>query len=57
MSGENVTRAWRLYERGVNYNRSLTPDQYELVNTNTEFFAGNQWLHLPNTPADRKSVV
>ena len=51
MSGENITRAWRLYERGVGYNHSLTPDQYELVNTNTEFFAGNQWLHLPNTPA------
>lgn len=51
MNGEQITRAWRLYERGVSYNHSLTPDQYEVVNTNTEFFAGNQWLHLPNTPA------
>ena len=51
---ENITRAWRLYENGVSYNRSLSPDQYATVETNTEFFAGNQWLNLPNTPAMRR---
>ena len=47
------TRAWRLYESGRDYNNRLTPNQYRLVETNTEFFIGNQWLNLPNTPAMR----
>lgn len=47
------TIAWQLYENGRNYNSRLTPNQYDLVKTNTEFFIGNQWLHVPNTPAMR----
>jgi hypothetical protein len=47
----NKTWAWDLYEQGVAYNMRLTPNQYNLVETNTEFFIGNQWLHLPDTPA------
>ena len=47
----NKTWAWELYEQGVNYNQNLTPNQYNVVETNTEFFIGNQWLHLPMTPA------
>jgi len=47
----NVTRAWELYEKGRTYNNRLTPNQYRLVNTNIEFFAGNQWLNIPDTPA------
>ena len=47
------TRAWQLYELGRSYNERLTPSQYTLVETNTEFFAGNQWLRLPDTPAMR----
>lgn len=46
-----MTRAWRCYERGRAYNDSLTPNQYRLVNTNIEFFAGNQWINIPETPA------
>ena len=54
MSAENTkTRAWELYELGRNYNESLTPTLYNLVDTNTEFFSGNQWLRLPDTPAMR----
>jgi len=54
MAIENKSpRAWQLYEEGRNYNQSLTPSQYNVVETNTEFFIGNQWLHLPNTPAMR----
>ena len=53
MRENNITRAWKLYEDGVNYNNRLVPNQYSLVNTNTEFFIGNQWLHLPDTPAMR----
>ena len=49
----NTTQAWRLYEEGRDYNSRLTPNQYAVVETNTEFFAGNQWLHLPDTPAMR----
>lgn len=46
-------KAWKLYEDGRSYNQSLTPSQYNLVETNTEFFIGNQWLNLPNTAAMR----
>ena len=48
------TKAWQLYEEGRRYNNSLIPNQYDLVKTNTEFFAGNQWLNLPDTPAMRE---
>lgn len=53
MRENNSPKAWQLYEEGRSYNTSLTPNQYNLVETNTEFFIGNQWLHLPNTPAMR----
>ena len=49
----NKPKAWQLYEEGRNYNERLTPNQYNLVETNTEFFIGNQWVNLPNTPAMR----
>lgn len=45
------TRAWLLYEEGKRYNNDLVPNQYNLVNSNVEFFAGNQWLHLPTSRA------
>jgi hypothetical protein len=48
---EQITEAWRLYELGVAYNNSLSPNQYDLVNTNIEFFIGNQWRNLPMTEA------
>lgn len=51
---EKVTKAWQWYEQGREYNSRLTPNQYDLVNTNIEFFAGNQWLHLPQTSAMAK---
>lgn len=53
MRENDMPLAWKLYEEGRNYNSSLTPNQYNLVETNTEFFIGNQWLHLPDTPAMR----
>ena len=49
--GDEQNRAWTYYELGRAYNNSLTPNQYRLVNTNIEFFAGNQWLHIPETEA------
>ena len=54
MDGEKMTKVWERYERGRSYNNRLTPNQYNLVNTNIEFFAGNQWLHLAQTPAMQK---
>lgn len=42
-----MTKAWGLYELGVQYNNRLEPNQYNLVNTNIEFFTGNQWINLP----------
>ncbi len=53
MRENNTTLAWKLYEEGRSYNSRLVPNQYSLVETNTEFFTGNQWLHLPDTPAMR----
>ena len=53
MKENNITQAWKLYEDGRNYNDRLVPNQYNVVNTNNEFFIGNQWLHLPDTPAMR----
>jgi hypothetical protein len=48
---EQRTRAFQLYEEGRQYNNSLTPNYYTMVDTNTEFYAGNQWVHLAQTPA------
>ena len=46
--------AWEYYEYGRAYNNSLVPNQYVMVNTNQEFFIGNQWLHMPDTEAMRR---
>ena len=51
---EKTTKAWQRYEQGKLYNTRLVPSQYDLVNTNVEFFAGNQWVHLPQTGAMQK---
>lgn len=45
------TRAWLYYEAGRSYNDRLSPSQYVTVNTNIEFFCGNQWRGLPNNQA------
>ena len=47
----NITKAWQYYQDGRNYNWRLRPSQYVLVDTNIEFYAGNQWIHLPQSPA------
>ena len=49
-----MTKAWERYEQGRTYNTRLVPSQYDLVNTNVEFFAGNQWLNLSQTGAMQK---
>lgn len=46
-----ITRAWKLYEQGRDYNNRLTPNQYRMVDANHAFFIGNQWVHLPNSGA------
>lgn len=51
MQQDKITLAWQRYEAGREYNNRLVPNQYNLVNTNVEFFAGNQWLHLPQSAA------
>ena len=45
--------AWKYYEYGRLYNNNLTPNQYTMVNTNNEFFIGNQWIHMPDNEAFR----
>ena len=51
---EKMTKAWERYEQGRTYNTRLVPNQYDLVNTNVEFFSGNQWINLPHTGAMQK---
>lgn len=51
MKDERTTKAWQRYEQGKSYNSRLSPNLYDMVNTNIEFFIGNQWLHLSQTPA------
>ena len=46
--------AWKYYEYGRQYNNNLVPNQYVMVNTNQEFFIGNQWIHMPDNPAMRR---
>lgn len=48
---QKCTDVWKLYEQGKLYNQSLVPNQYDLVNTNIEFFIGNQWKGLAATSA------
>ena len=49
-----MTDAWKYFERGRTYNNSLVPNQYTMVNTNNEFFNGNQWLNMPDNEAMRR---
>ena len=46
--------AWKYYEYGRLYNNNLVPNQYVMVNTNQEFFIGNQWIHMPDNEAMRR---
>ena len=46
--------AWKYYEYGRLFNNNLTPNQYTMVNTNNEFFIGNQWIHMPDNEAMRR---
>lgn len=51
MTNMTLTEAWRLYLRGVQYNQNSTPSHYNLVNTNRDFFADNQWVNMAQTAA------
>lgn len=51
IDNRRCTEAWRLYELGRTYNNQLVPNQYDLVNTNIEFFVGNQWKGLEKNSA------
>ena len=46
--------AWKYYEYGRLYNNNLVPNQYVMVNTNQEYFIGNQWIHMPDNEAMRR---
>ena len=48
---EKCTDAWNLYEQGKIYNQSLVPNYYNLVDTNIEYFIGNQWKGLAESSA------
>lgn len=48
---DKKTKAWQLYEEGKLYNNRISPNLYSMVDANTAFFTGNQWLHLPDSGA------
>lgn len=43
------TKDWKIYENGRAYNNRLTPNYYETVRANLDFFAGNQWRNLADS--------
>lgn len=49
-----LNEVWQLYDQGRSYNNQLEPNQYALVNTNIEFFSGNQWVNMQETEAMRR---
>ncbi|MDO5445812.1 MAG: hypothetical protein Q4F31_09370 [Eubacteriales bacterium] len=49
-----ITDAWKYYELGKLFNSSMRPDLYKTVDTNNEFFNGNQWINLPDNDAMRR---
>ncbi|MDO5446081.1 MAG: hypothetical protein Q4F31_10740 [Eubacteriales bacterium] len=51
---EKLTDIWNYYSFGEQFNCIQKPDQYSIVETNTEFFNGNQWIHLPDNDAMRR---
>lgn len=48
------TKVWELYEKGRSYHQRLSPSHYDVVETNTEFFTGNQWRNLSDRPEVQK---
>ena len=51
---ERLNEIWNRYDLGRRFNNSLSPNQYNLVHTNIEFFNGNQWVNIPQTEAMEK---
>ena len=39
-------KEWKLYEAGKSYNSKLDPPYYKTVDTNIDFFNGNQWKNV-----------
>ena len=53
------TPDWALYEAGKQYNMRLSPNYYDTVDANIDFFNGNQWRNLPeaNLPKPVFNVI
>ena len=43
---DDVTTDWKKYLDGVKYNNALTPNYYDSVDTNLDFFDGKQWKNV-----------
>lgn len=43
MKKTTTTEDWKLYELGIDYNHSLSPDYYANNNRNERFFVGDHW--------------
>lgn len=39
-------KEWKYYEKGKKFNNRLDPPYYKTVETNLDFFAGNQWRNV-----------
>lgn len=42
----NYTEDWKLFEKGKKFNNSLEPNYYKTVETNLDFYEGNQWRNV-----------
>ncbi|MGL4107257.1 hypothetical protein [Clostridium sp. LP20] len=43
---DSPIKEWKLYEAGKSYNGKLDPPYYKTVDTNIDFYNGNQWKNL-----------
>lgn len=42
----DITKDWELYNKGKKFCNSLEPDYFKTVETNLDFYAGNQWRNV-----------
>ena len=47
----NKVKEWKWYTSGKTFNSRLEPDYYKAVETNIDFFNGNQWKNVRSNGA------
>lgn len=49
----DTTPDWKLFEAGKTHNNNQTPNHYDMVDANYEFYRGNQWRNAKQTTLPR----